>query len=75
MVSAIFTELSNIISAFATMLVSLFEAVAGVFYTPGTSGAAGSLTIVGTLTLISVGVAIVMWAFAQIRRMIRVKAN
>lgn len=75
MITSIFGELSNIVNAFVDMLVSLFSKVVDIFYTPGTSGAAGSLTIVGTLALIGLGTGLVIWAFNFVRRLIRVKTK
>lgn len=75
MITAIFTELSAIVSAFVTMLTSLFGSVVDIFYTPGTSGAAGSLTVIGTLALIGLGTGLVIWAFNFVRRLIRVKTK
>lgn len=73
MVSAIFNEISTIVSSFVTMLTSLFGSVTEIFYTPGTSGGAGSLTVIGTLSLIGLGTGLVIWAFNFVRRLIRVR--
>lgn len=75
MVSAIFTQLSDIVSSFVTMLTSLFGSVVDIFYTPGTSGAAGSLTLIGTLSLIGLATGLVIWAFNFVRRLIRVRTK
>ena len=75
MITAIFSELSSIVSAFVNMLTSLFGSVVDIFYTPGTSGGAGSLTVVGTLALIGLGTGLVIWAFNFVRRLIRVKTK
>lgn len=73
MVSAIFNEISTIVSSFVTMLTSLFGSVTEIFYTPGTSGGTGSLTVIGTLSLIGLGTGLVIWAFNFVRRLIRVR--
>lgn len=73
MVSAIFNEISTIVSSFVTLLTSLFGSVVEIFYTPGASGGAGSLTVVGTLSLIGLGTGLVIWAFNFVRRLIRVR--
>lgn len=73
MVSAIFTELTAIAQAFITFLVSMFNGVASLIYTPGEGNAAGSLTTLGTLLLIALGTGLVMWGFYFIRSLIRVR--
>lgn len=74
MISSIFTELTAIINAFVTMLVSLFEKVVDIFYTAPTGGTGtGSLTVVGTLALISLGTGLVIWAFHYVKSLIRVR--
>lgn len=75
MVSGIFQVLGEIVSAFAALVVDLFEAVVSIFYTAGTGSDPGQLTIVGTLALIGAGVGLVMWGFRFIRSLIRVKAK
>lgn len=74
-VSEIFETLGSIVSSFVTMLVSLFESVVDIFYTPGTGDTQGELTIVGVLMLIGLGTGLVIWAFSYIRRLIRVRTN
>lgn len=73
MVGALFSELAVIVQAFITLLVTLFTNVVSIFYTAGTEGAAGSLTIVGELFLISAGTGLVMWAVYWIRSLIRIR--
>ena len=75
MIGAIFTALSDIVTGFVAMLVSLFSSVVEIFYTPGTSGGAGSLTIVGNLALIGLGTGLVIWAFHYVRSLIRVRTK
>lgn len=67
MVSAIFTEIGNAITAFATALGSAVSSVTSMFYT---TGEGGGLTVLGTLALIAVGVGVVYWAFNLIRGLI-----
>jgi len=70
----IFNVLSNIISAFASLLVDLFESIVAIFYTaPSGTETTGSLTVVGTLMLIALGTGLVIWAFNFIRKLIRVR--
>ena len=75
MITQIFQVLGDIISAFASLVVDLFGSVVSIFYTAGTGSDPGSLTIVGTLTLIGAGVGLVMWAFRFLRSLIKVKAK
>lgn len=73
MVSAIFSELTNIVTAFVNLLVSLFDSVVNIFWTAPTSeSSTGSLTMVGILMLIALGTSLVFWAIGFIRRLIRV---
>ena len=44
------------------------EGLADIFYTPGTDGGAGRLTILGVLMLIGLGIGLVIWAFTYIIR-------
>lgn len=75
MISSIFDKLGGIISAFVDMLVTLFQNVVKIFYTAGTSGASGELTIVGELALVGIGTGLVVWAFHYVRSLIRVKTK
>lgn len=75
MVSSIFEILGDIVTNFSGLLVELFTAIVSVFFTPGTDGAPGELTIIGVLTLISVGVSLVIWAFNFFRRLLRFRAR
>lgn len=75
MISSIFDKLGGIISAFVDMLVTLFQNVVKIFYTTGTSGATGELTIVGELALVGLGTGLVIWAFHYVRSLIRVKTK
>jgi len=71
MLQEIFTNLGEIITQFSTLLVDVFKSVTTIFYTPGAAEAPGELTIVGILALISVGVALVMWGFNFILRLLK----
>lgn len=73
MISAIFDAISDIVEAFIGVLGSLFSGVAGLIYTPGEGGAAGQLTVLGTLMLIALGTGLVVWGFYFIRSLIRVR--
>lgn len=75
MITQIFQVLGDIISAFSSLVVDLFGSVVSIFYTAGTGSDPGSLTIVGTLTLIGAGAGLVMWAFRFLRSLIKVKAK
>lgn len=66
MVSAIFTEVSNAITAFTSALSNAVGGVTSMFYDT-TDG----LTVLGSLLLIAVGVGIVYWAFRLIKGLIR----
>lgn len=73
MISALFTELTNIASAFVTFLAGLFEDVVSIFWTAGVGENPGSLTFVGTLMLIAIATGLVMWALYFIKNLIRIR--
>lgn len=74
MVGLIFEQMGDIASGFVGFLVELFQAIVQLFYTaPASESGTGSLTLFGTLTLISAVVALVFWAISLIRSMIRVR--
>lgn len=76
MVTSIFTQLGDIISGFASLLVSLFGDVVKIFYTaPSGSNTTGELTVVGILALMGLGTGLVIWGFNFVRRLIRVKTK
>lgn len=76
MIGSIFSTLSTIVQEFAQMLVSMFGAVVGIFYTaPSGSDTVGQLTVVGTLTLIALGSALVIWGMKFIRGLIRLRTR
>lgn len=68
MVQAIFTEIGNVVTNFATALSSAISSVTSMFYT---SGENGGLTLLGSLLLIAVGCGLIYWAFGLIRGLIR----
>ena len=75
MVGAIFQTIGEIITAFGTLLVSLFSSVVSIFYTAGSGNDPGSLKVVGVLGLIGLGTGLVIWAFKYIRSLIRVRTK
>jgi len=72
-VSAIFDTLSQIIVQIVSLMGSLFEGVADIFYVAGEQGAAGTLTFVGTLSLIGVGISLFWLGFRFIRSLIKAR--
>jgi hypothetical protein len=75
MVAAFFQELTSIAESFVTFLVSLFQSVVSLFWTPATSGEGGSLTVIGTFMLIGIATGLVIWAFYFIKNMVRIKTQ
>lgn len=73
MVGEIFETLTDIAQAFIGFLTGLFQNIINLIWTPGTGSEAGSLTVLGTLLLISLATGLVMWAFYFIRSLIRVR--
>lgn len=70
MISAIFETITAAINGFAGSLTQAVTSVGALFYTPGEGSAAGSMTFLGTLVLIGVGVGVVYWVFRLIRGLI-----
>ena len=70
MIDAIMSTLSTIVENFGNVLGKVFNGVTSIFYTPGASGAAGELTFLGIILLISVGASLVYWAFKLITSLI-----
>lgn len=70
MVADIFEAIGDAITSFAGVLGNGFQSLLALFYT---SGENGGLTALGTLALIGVGMGIVYWAFALVRRLISVR--
>lgn len=71
MVSAIFTEIGNAITAFAGVLGNGFSSLLEIFYV--STGDNAGLTAIGVLSLIGVGMGIVYWAFTMVRNLIKTR--
>lgn len=71
MVSQLFDNLGDIVTGVADVVVTVFEKIPAVFYTPGVGESPGSLTIIGILALIGVGFSLVRWGFNLILRLIK----
>ena len=63
MIDAIMSTLSTIVENFGNVLGKVFNGVTSIFYTAGAEGGQGQLTFLGIILLISVGAALVYWAF------------
>lgn len=70
MINDIFTNVGEIVTEVADLLVQLFESAVSIFFTTGEDG---GLTVIGVLTLIGVGFGLVMWAFNYISKLIKFK--
>lgn len=70
MIADIFSTITSAINSFAGSLQAAVTAVGALFYTPATGNEAGSMTFLGTLVLIGVGVGVVYWVFRLIRGLI-----
>lgn len=69
MISAIFQAVGDAITAFATNIASAVQSVTSMFVTE--SSGTYSLTVLGTLLLIAVGVGLVFWAFRLIKGLVK----
>lgn len=71
MVSAIFTGITEAVTAFIGTLNSGVTSIVSLFY--NNTGADAGLTVLGVLTCIVVGVSLVYWLFRLIMGMIRLR--
>lgn len=72
MISAIFTQVGSVITAFAGILTNGVSSVVSLFWTTG-SGGTGALTEVGQLLLIPFGIGLVIAVYHLIKGLIRVR--
>jgi hypothetical protein len=69
MVAEIFDTILDVVTEYITILQGLFEGLVEIFYDSSTT----SLTLLGTLALIAVGVGIVAWAFGLVKSLFRMR--
>lgn len=75
-VSDIFGAMGEVATGFTTFLTNLFNSIVPIFWTaPTGSETTGSLTLIGTLTIVSAVIGLALWAFGFIRRLIRFGRN
>lgn len=70
MVEKIFETIGQVITGFMGNLSTAVNSVTSLIYIPGESGAAGQLTVFGTILLIASGVGVCYWLFNMVRRLI-----
>lgn len=70
MIQVIFQAIGESITAFAQNLASAFTSITSMFLTSGTGGSY-ELTVLGTATLITAGVSLVVFAFTFLYKLIR----
>jgi hypothetical protein len=75
MITTIFDALGDIVTSVIAWFGDIFNGVAELFYTAGTGGSAGSLTLLGTLSLIGVGVGAFYFVLRWIISLIRVRVK
>lgn len=73
MLTQIFETLTSGANSFITFFKSLLESVITIFYTAGESGAAGTLTDVGILTIVGVSVSFVLFGLRWITKLIKLR--
>lgn len=69
MIADIFDAIVTVVTEYITVLQGLFEGLVEIFY--DSTGA--TLTLLGTLALIAVGVGIVAWAFGLVKSLFRMR--
>jgi hypothetical protein len=67
MIQTIFETIQDVVDAYVGVLQNIFEGLVTIFY-DGTT-----LTLLGTLALIAVGVGIVAWAFGLVKSLFRMR--
>jgi hypothetical protein len=67
MIAEIFETIQDVVDAYVSVLQNLFEGLVAIFYANDT------LTLLGTLALIAVGVGIVAWAFGLVKSLFRMR--
>jgi hypothetical protein len=67
MIVSIFETIQEVVAQYTQVLLYLFDGLVGIFYDDG------SLTLLGTLALIAVGVGIVAWAFGLVKSLFRMR--
>jgi hypothetical protein len=72
-INAIFTALSGILTGLGTLLSDAFSAAVSIIWTPGANNDPGSLTVVGVLFLLGVGMTLIFFAFKFIRGLVKTK--
>jgi len=69
MIAKIFDTILEVVTEYTVILQNLFEGLVDIFYDDATT----SLTLLGTLALIAVGVGIVAWAFGLVKSLFRMR--
>jgi hypothetical protein len=69
MITEIFDTILDVVTEYVNILQNLFEGLVAIFYDDATT----SLTLLGTLALIAVGVGIVAWAFGLVKSLFRMR--
>ena len=69
MIAEIFETIVDVVTEYTSVLQNLFEGLVEIFYDDATT----SLTLLGTLALIAVGVGIVAWAFGLVKSLFRMR--
>jgi hypothetical protein len=69
MIAEIFDTILEVVTEYTVILQNLFEGLVDIFYDDATT----SLTLLGTLALIAVGVGIVAWAFGLVKSLFRMR--
>jgi hypothetical protein len=69
MITTIFETIQDVVDSYVDVLQNIFEGLVAIFYDDATT----SLTLLGTLALIAVGVGIVAWAFGLVKSLFRMR--
>lgn len=73
MIGEIFETIGDVITNFAGVLGNGFQSLLAIFWDSTANSGAGALTLVGTLSLIGLGIGVVYWAFRLVRSLIHAR--
>lgn len=69
MISALFTEIGNVITSFAGVIGNGFSSIIALFWDSTLNTGAGGLTTLGILSLVPMGLGLVWFAYKVIRNL------
>lgn len=75
MAQAILDVITTIVEGIATAFANVVQALVAIFWTSGTGEAAGSLTFIGVIVLISLSIALVTFMINWVTRIVKARGR